>query len=114
MRTAVGAMRLTKKACEELAARPPDDGPARPVLWDESLPGFGARLNSPGRVSFVLRYRVRGDPRQRLLTVGEFGATTPEAARAEAAAIKAAAKLGRDMLAERRAAADEAAWRVAA
>ncbi len=62
----------------------------------------------------MLRYRVRGDPRQRLLTVGEFGATTPEAARAEAAAIKAAAKLGRDMLAERRAAADKAAWRVAA
>ncbi len=52
----------------------------------------------------MLRYRIRGEPRQRFATLGEYPAVSPDAARTEANAIKTAARHGRDLLAERRAA----------
>lgn len=102
-------MRLTKKACEELARLPAEAAKGRPVHWDDALPGFGVRLNSPGSLSFIVKFRVKGDPRQRKVTLGDFPAMTVEAARDEAARIKTAARLGRDLPAERLAAARQAA-----
>jgi len=96
-------MRLTKAACEALAAMPKGEVEGRPTFWDEQIPGFGARLNSPGHVSFVLRYRVKGEKRQRLVTLGDFPSTRAERARDEASQIKSAARLGRNLLGERQA-----------
>jgi integrase len=95
-------VRITKRACDDLAKRPAGEIVGRPAFWDDATPGFGARLNGPGRLSFVLRYRVKGEKNQRLVTLGDFPATSPDAARTEASAIKAAARAGRDLLADRR------------
>lgn len=108
-------MRINRRACEELASLPADQTRHRPEFWDDTLPGFGVRVSASGRLSFVVKFFLRGDPKQRRVTLGEFPALKPEKARDEASAIKDAAKLGRDLLGERRAALDAAeAERVAA
>lgn len=44
-------MRLTERACRDLARL--QDVAGRPVRWDDDVPSFGARLNAPGKLSFV-------------------------------------------------------------
>lgn len=102
-------MRISKRTCDDLLRRTGDAAKGRPHFWDDLVPGFGVRLYSEGQVSFVLKYRVKGDPRQRYLTLGEYPTTSPDRAREEASAIKAAAKLGRDLVGERAAEAARAA-----
>ena len=58
------------------------------------MPGFGVRANASGRPAFVVKYRVKGDPRQTLFTLGEWPTASPDAMRGRAAAIKSAARLG--------------------
>ena len=54
------------------------------VIWDESLPGFGARRQRGPVVAYVLIYRT-AEGRQRWHTIGRHGAPwTPETAREEA------------------------------
>jgi integrase len=54
------------------------------LIWDASLPGFGARRQKSATVSYVLFYRTK-EGRQRWFTIGRHGAPwTPETARAEA------------------------------
>src|SRR5580692_17922 len=54
------------------------------IVWDPSLPGFGARRQRSEAVSYVLFYRTK-EGRQRWFTIGRHGAPwTPESARAEA------------------------------
>ncbi|MDI3308355.1 MAG: integrase family protein [Acetobacteraceae bacterium] len=72
------------------------------MVWDDELPGFGARVTAGGHLAFVLKYRVKGPPEQRFLTLGDYPAVHPDAARTEARQIKQAAALGRDLVAERR------------
>ena len=72
-------MPLTERACRGLAWAGAVDG--QPVCWDDAVPGFGVRLNAAGRLSFVVNYRVKGDPRQRFVTLGDYPATAAEAAR---------------------------------
>lgn len=96
-------MRISKRACDDLMRRTGAAAAGRPHFWDDLVPGFGVRLYSERQVSFVLKYRVKGDPRQRYRTLGEYPTTSPDQAREEASAIKAAAKLGRDLVAERQA-----------
>ncbi|MDP3417906.1 site-specific integrase [Falsiroseomonas sp.] len=109
-------MRIGKRTMEDLtkrwAAGAGNDGPVpRDTIWDEDLPGFGVRRQKvvARAASFVLKYRVKGDKRQRFVTLGEWPAVHPDAARDAAQAIKQAAALGRDLLAERQREADEAA-----
>lgn len=98
-------MRITKRACDELAKTKPE---GRPIYWDDQLPGFGVQHNSQGRLSFLLKYRVKWDKRQRMFTLGQWPALHPEKAREEAGRIKAAASLGQDLVNERRVKAAEA------
>ncbi len=42
------------------------------TLWDDDITGLGIRCRSGGAKSFCLKYRIAG--RQRLMTIGRFGA----------------------------------------
>lgn len=64
---------LTKRAVD--AAAPGE------VIWDDELKGFGLRVSKGGAKTFVLKYRVQKTQAQRWLTVGRYGALTPDAAR---------------------------------
>lgn len=67
------------------------------TVWDGgtgAVPGFGARRQRGDVVSFILTYRVNG--RQRLYTIGKFGALKPEEARREAQRLLAEVRGGRD------------------
>lgn len=100
-------MKITKKACEDLFKAPP---PAlRSTHWDDALAGFGLRHGTSGSMAFILKYRVKGDARQRVVTLGEYPALNPDRARATAAQIKADAGLRIDTVAQRIKQAEEAA-----
>lgn len=108
-------MKLGKRSLDDLSRRWRDGrnngAPVtREVVWDDEVPGFGVRRQAKGDgLSFVVKYRVKGDRRQRWLGLGEYPAVNPEQARAEARALRAAAAAGRDLVAERRAEAARAA-----
>ena len=54
------------------------------VIWDASVPGFGARRQKSTAISYMLSYRTK-EGRQRWHTIGRHGAPwTPETARKEA------------------------------
>jgi Arm DNA-binding domain len=54
------------------------------MIWDASIPGFGARRQRSAAISYVLFYRTQ-EGRQRWFTIGRHGSPwTPETARAEA------------------------------
>jgi integrase len=69
--------RLSKRVVD--AATPKDKDY---VIWDDELPGFGLRVFSTGKRSYVLQYRAAG--RSRRYTIGLHGVWTPETARQEA------------------------------
>jgi hypothetical protein len=51
-------------------------------VWDEELAGFGLRVFTTGRRSYVVQYRAKG--RTRRFTIGPHGVWTPETARKQA------------------------------
>ena len=54
------------------------------IIWDSTLPGFGARRQKGDAVTYVLKYRTH-EGRQRWFTIGRHGAPwTPTTARQEA------------------------------
>ena len=53
------------------------------VIWDDKLPGFGARKQTKqGNVSLFLKTRI--NERQKLITIGMYGIWTIQNARKEA------------------------------
>jgi integrase len=70
------------------------------IVWDGTLPGFGARRQQDS-TSYVLKYRTR-EGRQRWHTIGRHGAPwTPETARAEALRLLGEIVKGLDPAAEK-------------
>lgn len=61
------------------------------TIWDTELPGFGLRKRRSGGVTWVLKYRQRGE--QRMVTLGAAGEISAPAARAEARGLLAKAAL---------------------
>ena len=61
------------------------------IVWDTELPGLGLRKRRSGRVTWVLKYRQRGE--QRMVTLGAAGAMSAPAARAGARRLLAKAAL---------------------
>jgi integrase len=73
------------------------------IVWDPTLPGFGARRQRSEAVSYVLFYRTK-EGRQRWFTIGRHGAPwTPESARDEAQRLLGGVADGADPAAEKRA-----------
>ena len=70
-------VKLTKRVVDAAEVRAKDY-----VVWDDELPGFGLRVFTSGKRSYVIQYRSAG--RSRRYTVGLHGIWTPETARQEA------------------------------
>lgn len=69
--------KITKRAVESAEPREQDY-----FLWCDELPGFGVRIFSTGRRSYLVQYRSAG--RSRRVTIGLHGPVTAEQARKEA------------------------------
>jgi len=83
------AVRLTDKLVRALEPPPASNGRGNNrITYDDSVPGFGARVTSAGAVSFVLNYRRRADGLERRFTIGTFPAWSVTAAREEAKRLK--------------------------
>jgi len=79
--------KITKRSVDGLAVAA--------VIWDDELPGFGARRRDSGARYYFLKYRVGA--RQRWHTIGRHGAPwTPEEARKEALRLLGEVVQGRD------------------
>jgi len=73
------------------------------LIWEETLPGFGARRQKSSAVAYVLAYRT-AEGRQRWHTIGRHGAPwTPDKARTEAKRLLGEVVKGSDPAAEARA-----------
>ena len=70
-------VKITKRVVDAAAVREKDY-----VIWDDELPGFGLRVFTSGKRSYVIQYRARG--RSRRYTIGLHGVWAPETARQEA------------------------------
>ena len=89
------AERIIGKTVDRL--RPPPTGSR--ILYDNEIPGFGARITSKGTVSFVLNYCIRG--RERRYTIGRHPIISATAAREEAIQLRGRILRGLDPLAAR-------------
>ena len=81
--------KLTKRTVE--AARPQDRDY---FVWDEDLPGFGLRVFTSGKRSYLIQYKAAG--RTRRVTIGQHGPVTADQARKRALALWAEVKAGGD------------------
>jgi hypothetical protein len=63
-------VKITKRVVEAADAREKDY-----LIWDDELPGFGLRVFSSGKRSYVIQYRSRG--RSRRLVDTQLGFTEP-------------------------------------
>src|SRR5262249_38656330 len=82
-------VRLTAKLVRAWEPPPATNGRGNNrITYDDSVPGFGARVTSAGAVSFVLNYRRKGDGLERRFTIGTFPAWSVTAAREEAKRLK--------------------------
>src|SRR5437667_12092096 len=64
-------VKITKRVVDAADVREKDY-----VIWDDELPGFGLRVFTSGKRSYVIQYRVRG--RSRRYTIGLHGVWAPE------------------------------------
>ncbi len=71
----------------------------RYFIWDDSLSGFGVRIEASGRITFLCRYRIGNVRRQ--YTLGRYGNITPDQARKEAKKLLGSVAMGNDPAAER-------------
>ncbi|MBG6204690.1 integrase [Labrenzia sp. EL_13] len=69
--------KLTKRIVDQIETSKADY-----FIWDDDLQGFGLRVFTSGRRSYVIQYRAKG--RTRRFTIGPHGIWTPETARREA------------------------------
>ena len=80
--------KLTKRQIQALEVQDKDY-----FVWDAELPGFGIRVFPTGRKQFVLQYRFGKTSRR--MSLGRFGALTPDQARG--LALEAFVKIRQDI-----------------
>ena len=68
------------------------------IVWDGDLAGFGCRIFPSGKKSFIAQYRMPGNRRAILQTLGRYGLLTVPEARAAARKTLAQAHTGTDPL----------------
>ena len=102
-------MKFNEQNLPGIIARTPVPKGARDVLvFDETLPGFFLRIfGKSGKVTFGVKYRVAGE--QRRVSLGPVLPKVLAERRKQAGDIIAKARLGQDVQAEKRAAAEKAA-----
>ena len=90
--------KLTKRLIDSLNPRATDY-----VVWDADVKGFGARVRPSGRITYILKYRVRGGRGGvvRKPAIGRHGAVTVDQARAIARQWLAEVARGGDPSAQR-------------
>ena len=76
--TASAKIKLTKRAVDALI--PPARGETVPVVWDAELTGYGLRISSTGRRSYIIQKRTKAG-REIKRTLGVHGNITPDQAR---------------------------------
>ena len=89
--------KITKTAIDNFVA--PETGDA--WLWDSELQGFGVRIQSSGRKTYVVRYRRKSDGKQRKMNLCRVSDATPDKARSLARDVFLAVAAGGDPAAER-------------
>lgn len=90
-------MRLTKQAIEALTLPP---GKKDAFFWDDTLKGFGVKLNAGGARQYVAQYRTQ-DGRSRRITLGRVDTLSLDEARRKARTDLAKAQTGSDPQAEK-------------
>ena len=95
------ALRKTALNKTSVGALKPENKPY--VIWDRAIPSYGCRVQPTGRRTFILRYRPHTSSKQREITLGMFGAITPDQARKAAMETIAAIHAGQDPLERREA-----------
>lgn len=91
---------ITKRLVDSLKP-----GAKEQLFWDETMPGFAVRIMPSGYISFIVQYRAgkgRAAP-TRKVSLGQYGKVTPEQARELARKELAAATMGGDPVAARKA-----------
>ncbi len=92
------ARKLTEIRLKTL--KPPAKG--RLVEVDGEVPGLCFRVTASGARSWLIRYRVKGQPGQRCVVPGPYPTVSLSAARQRAREIVAAAKRGEDLAEDER------------
>ncbi|UIY40827.1 tyrosine-type recombinase/integrase [Methylobacterium radiotolerans] len=98
-------MRLTKTSIEALAL---PVGKNELYAWDDTLKGFGVKLNVGGSRNYLIQYRAR-DGRTRRVIVGKVGTLTLDEARKRARDLLSGVQVGIDPHAEKASAKVQAA-----
>mgnify|MGYP005749331419 CR=1 FL=1 len=91
--------KITKSAIDQMA---PDPSRER-YLWDSALSGFGVRMLSSGKASFIIKYRTRSGE-SRKMVIARVGTITADEARKEAIKALAVVATGGDPSEARKAA----------
>lgn len=98
-RSAKVKRRLTKRSVESL------EPSARPwIAWDDTITGFGVRVQPWGAKSFLVNYRANGGGRyspNRRVVIGRYGRMTAAQARTRAKALLGRVAAGEDPAAKR-------------
>lgn len=92
-------IRLSKRTIDAVEPRA-----TRYEIWDADLTGFGLRVETSGRKTFLIRYRTDGGGRKatrRSMVVGQYGKVTPEEARRKARQLLGSVANGDDPAAGR-------------
>ena len=102
-------MRLTKA---NVARYELPSGKTEALLFDDDLPGFGLRVRSGGKRTWIAQYRLGA--KQRRVTLGTTGTIEPDEARKRAREALAKVSLGADPQTEKKAAKEQASVTFAA
>lgn len=89
--------KITKTAIDNLVA--PATGDL--CIWDSELQGFGVRIQSSGRKTYIVRYRRKEDGKQRKMNLCRTSDATPDKARSLARDVFLAVAAGGDPAGER-------------